>query len=133
MWSLNCATLPKTRIGSILHLTLLLLSRYLLINMGWFSNLSANQKINRRISDLEEDFEIMKRTLRKYDLEFSESYEKVRHALSRLAKRSAMLESSQEPEEEASAPLADAPSDGLSPQQQAWNQRILAARMMRGN
>lgn len=93
-----------------------------------FRNLSANQKINRRISDLEEDMEIVQRTLRTKDLEQSEWYEKIRYALSRLAKRRANIEGSQEPEEEASAPLAGASPDGLSPSQRAWNERILAAR-----
>lgn len=101
--------------------------------MGWFTNLSANRKIIGRLSDIEEDLETIKRRVKGLDLEFSELYDKTRHALGRMAKRARVVESQQDPEEEASGPLPEAPSDGLTPGQHQWNQRILAARMMRGS
>lgn len=79
---------------------------------------------------------MIERALRNKDLELSEWYEKVRHALSRLAKRHAMMNASREPDEEEAGPLPAPSSDGLdsllTPNQRLWNQRILAARAARG-
>lgn len=79
---------------------------------------------------------MIERALRNKDLELSEWYEKVRHALSRLAKRRMMDTSPREPDEEEAGPLPAPSSDGLdsnlTPNQRLWNQRILAARSARG-
>jgi phage shock protein A len=100
--------------------------------MAWFGNLSANQKINRKISDMEEDLAKAKRQLRDLDLEFTTLYGKVRTALSRIEKRAARMESAENPEEEAPVAAMEAPSDGLTNGQRQWNMRILAARAARG-
>jgi Spy/CpxP family protein refolding chaperone len=106
---------------------------YTSTQMGWFGNLSANQKINQKIQDVEEDLGKAKRQLRELDLEFSSLYGKVRTALSRIEKRYARMEASEAQEEEVPAAGVETPPDGLTPQQRQWNNRILAARAARGS
>lgn len=78
-----------------------------------------------------ERLDIAERKLRGLDLEFSELYGKVRHALGRIEKRAAIIErdstEGESPQAE-SSPEADSPFETLSPAQRALNDKILAAR-----
>lgn len=78
-----------------------------------------------------ERLDITERKLRSLDLEFSELYGKVRHALGRIEKRAAIIERSQpegDSQEAESSPLEDPSFLDLTPAQRAANAKILAAR-----
>lgn len=100
--------------------------------MVWISfGQSNDSKPNQKISDVLERLDIAERRLRSLDLEFSELYGKVRHALGRIEKRAAIIEKSQpegEPREDESIPLEDSPLEGLTPRQIQLNAMIMAAR-----
>ena len=79
--------------------------------------------------------EAVERKLRMADLEYTEFYDKIRHQMGRIAKRSAIIEQAQQEEgaEESHAESPDAPSftdglEGLSPRQRTLNAQILAGR-----
>lgn len=101
--------------------------------MGIFSNLSANQKIIKRLQTLEAEMETLAslaRTVRSLDLEFGNLYGKVKQALGRIDKRAAIIEEAQEGEPpEAEVGTGPAPEGfDLSPEQQKWQKRIAAER-----
>lgn len=78
-----------------------------------------------------ERLDITERKLRSLDLEFTELYGKVRHALGRIEKRAAIIERDSTEGEPGGAeliPADDSPLEGLTPTQIAMNQKILAAR-----
>lgn len=96
--------------------------------MGWFTNLSANQKINRKISDMEERLEIVEKHLKTAILDWDELYDKTRRALGRMVKRAKVDAPINSPEEEGVEETPAPPSDGLSPAQRRINEQILALR-----
>lgn len=101
--------------------------------MGIFANLSANQKIIKRLESVEAELETLTslaRTVRSLDLEFGNLYGKVKQALGRIDKRAAIIESEQGPPEEEEVGADPPPSDGLAltAEQQKWQKRILAER-----
>lgn len=89
---------------------------------------------NRRFNELEERIEKLERGHRALDMEWQEYYDKIRHAMGRISKRSAIVESANEEEGvEADASLSEETSSfddliGLSPRAKQINNRILAAR-----
>lgn len=103
-----------------------------------FSSTKGNPRWSARVRDLEEDIDLLKRKHKDLDLEFNTLYDKVRHALGRMAKRSAIVEAAQQ-QEEAPDSLTQGPQEasftdgleGLSARQRQINQQILAGRMRR--
>lgn len=83
-------------------------------------------------SDLEERVETLERKHRALDAEWNETYDRMRHTLGRISKRSAIIEKAQEQEGEAEGdpltPSASPFDDGLSPSQRRITQQILALR-----
>ncbi len=57
--------------------------------MAIFGNFKAHQRLEDRLRSLEVKFDDLDRGSRKLDLEFTELYDKVRHQMSRMAKRDA--------------------------------------------
>lgn len=96
--------------------------------MGWFTNLSANRKINQKISDMEERLEIVEKHLKTAILDWDELYDKTRRALGRMAKRAKVDAPINSPEEEGVEVPEAPPSDGMSPAQRRINDQILAYR-----
>lgn len=97
--------------------------------MGIFANLSTNRKINRKIMEIDELDERLhkaERTIASLDLEMSAVWSKVRHALGRVDKRAAIIESEQGAEgAEAATQDGDAPDAlGLTPKQREWQRAI---------
>lgn len=104
----------------------------------WFFGQKGSPRVNARLRDLEDDIDTLKRKHKDLDLEFNTLYDKVRHALGRMAKRSAIVEQAQQ-QEEAPESLTHDPTEasftdgleGLSARQRQINQQILAGRMRR--
>lgn len=72
------------------------------------------------------------------DLEYTEFYEKTRHMMGRIAKRSSIIEKAQQEEPAPDSLTQDAQAagftdglEGLTPRQRQLNQVILAGRMRR--
>ena len=64
--------------------------------MAIFGNFKAHERLEDRLRALELKFDDMDRSLRKLDLEFTELYDKVRHQMSRMAKRDAVARKNDE-------------------------------------
>lgn len=96
--------------------------------MGWFTNLSANRKINQKISDMEERLEIVEKHLKTAILDWDELYDKTRRALGRMAKRAKVDAPLTQPEDEEAEVSSAPPPDGMSPAQRRINDQILALR-----
>lgn len=96
--------------------------------MGWFTNLSANRKINQKISEHDERLENLERNLKTQILDWDELYDKTRRALGRMSKRAKVDAPINSPEEEGEEVSSAPPSDGLSPAQRRINDQILALR-----
>jgi exonuclease VII small subunit len=82
---------------------------------------------SRRFAELEERIEKLERGHRALDMEWSDFYDKVRHALGRITKRAAIIESAQEPDGE-SPEASDGSLEGLSPNQKRAMQEIYLRR-----
>jgi len=59
--------------------------------MGIFGPQKALERLSERLLELSHKVEDVERTNRKLDLEFTELYDKVRHQMSRMAKRNAVV------------------------------------------
>ena len=70
--------------------------------MSIFGPQKALERLSERLLELSHKVEDVERTNRKLDLEFTELYDKVRHQMSRMAKRNAVVakENGEEPPEE---------------------------------
>ena len=90
--------------------------------MGIFATSKDVGRLRSSIADLQDDVQELKRTTRSLELEFTELYDKVRHQMSRMAKRDAMR-ASVEPIVEEDLPLAE-PANGVD----AISQKILDRR-----
>lgn len=55
--------------------------------MSLFGNITAVERLEDRIAKLEADHDDLGRTIRGLELEYIELYDKVRHQMSRMAKR----------------------------------------------
>lgn len=104
----------------------------------WFFGTKGNPRLSRTVSEHEERLEKLERHQRMADLEYNEFYDKVRHAMGRMAKRSAIIEKAQQEEDGADpAATGEEPStltdglEGLTARQRQINQQILAGRMRR--
>ncbi len=58
--------------------------------MALFGNFKAHERLQDRLRALELKYDDLDRSNRKLDLEFTELYDKVRHQMSRMAKRDAL-------------------------------------------
>lgn len=58
--------------------------------MGFFQQQRALDRLTDRLKAVADDVSDLQRGARKLDLEFTELYDKVRHQMSRMAKRDAM-------------------------------------------
>jgi len=74
--------------------------------MALFVNKRAAERLEDRIRAVETHFDNLDRLLKKLDLEFTELYDKVRHQMSRMAKRDAVARKNDEE-------VLDEPQDDL--------------------
>lgn len=58
--------------------------------MGLFRNVQALERLEDRLARVEDLCSALERDRKKLDLEFTELYDKVRHQMSRMAKREAV-------------------------------------------
>lgn len=68
--------------------------------MAVFGNFKAHERLESRLRVLEDKYDDLDRSRRKLDLEFTELYDKVRHQMSRMAKRDAAARKENGPDEE---------------------------------
>jgi len=68
--------------------------------MAIFVNSKATDRLEDRLRALEVRFDDLDRSSRKLDLEFTELYDKVRHQMSRMAKRDAAAKKENGPDPE---------------------------------
>jgi len=78
--------------------------------MGLFGNITAVERLEDRIAELETSHDKLGRTIRSLELEYVELYDKVRHQMSRMAKRDARATPEVNAEE-----VAEEPDDGIDP------------------
>jgi len=78
--------------------------------MGLFGNTNALEKLEQRLAELETAHDKLGSTIRSLELEYIELYDKVRHQMSRMAKRYAP-----EPPVLNDTPVVEDPDDGLDP------------------
>jgi hypothetical protein len=86
-------------------------------------------KTQKRLEEAEESLRDLDRTIKKLELEWTDTYEKFRNLSLRVAKRVKTLEDA-EPAPPTGEEIQQTPSaeDNLTPAQRAANQRILARR-----
>ncbi len=83
--------------------------------MGLFANNKTLSRLEDRLRAVELKHDDLERTNRKLDLEFTELYDKVRHQMSRMAKRDALArKNDDEPEEELQDDLPFPDADPIS-------------------
>jgi len=83
--------------------------------MGIFATDREVRRLRSSIAELQDDVAELKRTSRSLELEFTELYDKVRHQMSRMAKRDAMrAQVVEEPEGETPLPAEVNGVDAIS-------------------
>lgn len=110
---------------------------YLLVRMGWFRQSFGQSKDYQKISTLEEGLKSLEKDFKALELEWINTYDKLRTLMGRISKRTAIMEASQPPEEAETEMVDGAPIIptepllGLTKRQQAINTAILRSRGIR--
>ena len=89
--------------------------------MGVFRQQKAIDRLEDRLTRLENQCSDLQRERKKLDLEFTDLYDKVRHQMSRMAKRDALTR--KENGEDLDPGSADSPLDSLDPISKAIHER----------
>ncbi len=101
-----------TILACIPHLTRVVGGR-IAVSMGLFAQQKTIDRLEDRLRSLELECDDLQRGRKNLDLEFTELYDKVRHQMSRMAKRDARAAKANGGEVPLEPPTS--PSDGLDP------------------
>jgi hypothetical protein len=103
-----------------------------------FSKISAQERFEKRLRELEEKAEKLERDIRSIALDWENTYDKMRHMMGRIAKRAEMMHQEAEergdlhPSEMGISPQEQLILSRLPPAQRKYQEDILRRRRLNG-